>query len=74
MLLACKVEEIYIPRVGDFALATDGGYTKEQIVQMEGKIMKVLGFKLHPVTLCQWANWYMTMWDVYQETNIKQFY
>jgi hypothetical protein len=29
MLLACKIEEIYIPRVGDFALATDGGYTKE---------------------------------------------
>lgn len=31
MLLACKIEEVYIPRVGDFALSTDGGYTKEQI-------------------------------------------
>ena len=29
LCLACKVEEVYIPRVNDFALATDGGYTKE---------------------------------------------
>jgi cyclin E len=29
MFLACKVEEVYIPRVHDFALATDGGYNKE---------------------------------------------
>lgn len=29
MFLACKVEEVYIPRANDFALATDGGYSKE---------------------------------------------
>lgn len=29
MFLACKVEEVYIPRVNDFALATDGGYNYE---------------------------------------------
>ena len=29
MFLACKVEEVYIPRVNDFALATDGGYNRE---------------------------------------------
>jgi hypothetical protein len=63
--LACKIEEIYIPRVGDFALATDGGYSKEQIVAMEGKMMQMLEFKLHPVTLSQWASWYMNMWDIY---------
>lgn len=31
MLLACKIEEVYIPRVNDFALATDGGYDKDSI-------------------------------------------
>lgn len=29
MFLACKVEEVYLPRVNDFALATDGGYNKD---------------------------------------------
>lgn len=29
MFVACKVEEVYIPRVNDFALATDGGYNKD---------------------------------------------
>lgn len=35
MFLACKVEEVFIPRVNDFALATDGGYDKDQILEME---------------------------------------
>lgn len=29
MFIACKIEEVYIPRINDFALATDGGYTRE---------------------------------------------
>jgi Cyclin, N-terminal domain len=65
LLLSCKIEEVYIPRVNDFALATDGGYDKDHIVDMEMQIMKVLEFKLHPITLCTWAHWYMNMWDVY---------
>ncbi len=28
LFIACKVEEVFIPRVNDFALATDGGYNK----------------------------------------------
>jgi cyclin E len=67
LFLACKVEEVYIPRVNDFALATDGGYTKEEILEMEFKMMKTLRYKLHPVTMCTWANWYVNMWDVYAD-------
>eukprot|EP00347_Sterkiella_histriomuscorum_P005514 403356327 len=74
MLIACKIEEVYIPRVNDFALSTDGGYTKEQILMMEGYLMKVLAFKLHPITLSNWMNWYMNMWDIYQDQSLKQYY
>ena len=28
MFLATKVEEVYVPRVSDFALSTDGGYNE----------------------------------------------
>lgn len=39
LFLACKVEEVYIPRLEDFSAATDGGYSKNQILDMEFKIM-----------------------------------
>jgi cyclin E len=29
LMLASKVDEVFVPRSNDFALATDGGYTKE---------------------------------------------
>lgn len=74
LFLACKVEEVYIPRVNDFALATDGGYTKEEILEVEFSMMKTLRYKLHPVTMCTWANWYINMWDVYAEQNLKPLY
>jgi hypothetical protein len=40
MFLATKIEEVFVPRVGDFALATDGGYNTIQIMEMEKKITK----------------------------------
>lgn len=67
MYLATKVEEVLIPRTSDFALSTDGGYSKEQILDMEMKIMKTLTWKLHPITIVHWANWYIQMWELYSE-------
>jgi cyclin E len=71
LLVACKVEEVYIPRMNDFALATDGGYTKEQILEMEYKVMQTLRYKLHPMTLCTWSNWFLNMWDIFAEQNLR---
>jgi cyclin E len=28
LYMACKVDEVYVPRIGDFALATDGCYSE----------------------------------------------
>ena len=38
MLIASKLEEVLVPRVNDFALSTDGGYSKEAIMEMELKL------------------------------------
>lgn len=59
MMIAAKVEEILIPRVSDFALSTDGGYSRDQIIFMESKIMKTLEWKVNPVTSINWVNWYI---------------
>ena len=37
LFLAAKMEEVYSPRVADFAKSTDNGYNVDQIVKMEKK-------------------------------------
>lgn len=46
MLIACKYEEIYAPETKDFVVVTDKAYTKEEIHDMEGKILSTLEFNL----------------------------
>ncbi len=46
MLIACKYEEIYAPETKDFVFVTDKAYTREEIHDMEGKILLALDFNL----------------------------
>ena len=46
MLIACKYEEIYSPEVKDFVYVTDKAYRREEVLEMEGKILSVLKFQL----------------------------
>jgi G2/mitotic-specific cyclin-B, other len=46
MLIASKYEEIYAPEVRDFVYVTNKCYTKEEILNMEGKILTALDFDI----------------------------
>jgi len=46
LLIACKYEEIYAPEVKDFVVVTDSSYKREEILDMEGKILLGLSFNL----------------------------
>lgn len=46
MLIACKYEEIYPPVVKDFVYITDHAYEKENILEMERKMLRVLDFDI----------------------------
>lgn len=46
MLIACKYEEIYAPETKDFVFVTDKAFTREEIHDMEGKILSTLEFNL----------------------------
>eukprot|EP01123_Difflugia_compressa_P012416 TRINITY_DN529_c0_g1_i1.p1 TRINITY_DN529_c0_g1~~TRINITY_DN529_c0_g1_i1.p1 ORF type:complete len:466 (+),score=104.83 TRINITY_DN529_c0_g1_i1:1512-2909(+) len=46
MLVASKYEEIYAPECNDFVYVSDGAYTKKQILEMEGRILNALSFRL----------------------------
>lgn len=54
-----QVEEIYPPKIAEFAYVTDGACTEEEILGKELVILKGLGWNLSPVTAPGWLNIYM---------------
>jgi hypothetical protein len=46
MLIASKYEEIYAPEIRDFVYITDKTYTRDEILQMEYKILSTLKFDI----------------------------
>lgn len=46
LFIASKYEELFPPAIGDFIYITDDTYTKNQLLDMEIKIMKALDFNL----------------------------
>ena len=52
MLLACKVEEIYLPSIEDFVYSTNNAYSESEVKEMELTMMSVLNFDLNaPISL-----------------------
>ena len=48
LYIACKFREIYYPQFKDFFDATDGAYTKEDILRIEKDILKTVNYNLFP--------------------------
>ncbi|KAF8692301.1 hypothetical protein HU200_039910 [Digitaria exilis] len=51
MLIAAKYEEISPPHAEDFCYITDNTYTKQELLKMEGDILKLLKFELGNPTI-----------------------
>jgi len=50
MLIASKYEEIYPPELNDFVYITDNSYTREDILDMESLILRVLDWNITVAT------------------------
>ncbi|XP_061449897.1 G1/S-specific cyclin-E1 [Rhineura floridana] len=59
LFIAAKLEEIYPPKLHQFAYVTDGACTEEEILSMELIVMKALNWNLSPLTVVSWLNIYM---------------
>ncbi|XP_066569781.1 G1/S-specific cyclin-E1 [Amia ocellicauda] len=59
LFIAAKLEEIYPPKLHQFAYVTDGACTEDEILDMELIIMKELKWSLSPLTTMSWLNIYM---------------
>ncbi|XP_061620941.1 G1/S-specific cyclin-E1 isoform X1 [Phyllopteryx taeniolatus] len=59
LFIAAKFEEMYPPKVHEFAYVTDEACTEDEILSMEIIIMKELKWSLSPQTPVSWLNVYM---------------
>ncbi|XP_063293499.1 G1/S-specific cyclin-E1 [Pelobates fuscus] len=61
LFLAAKREEIYPPKLYQFAFITDRACTRKEIRNMELIILKALCWRLNPLTVISWLNVYMQL-------------
>ena len=46
LLISCKSQEIYYPQLNELIDITDGAYIKEELIEMETHVLKVLNFNI----------------------------
>ncbi|PIK53890.1 cyclin E [Apostichopus japonicus] len=61
LFIASKLEEIYPPKLGDFAYVTDGACSERNILDQEIIMLQALKWNLSPVTVNNWLNVYMQL-------------
>ncbi|XP_055540208.1 G1/S-specific cyclin-E isoform X2 [Wyeomyia smithii] len=59
LFVAAKVEEIYPPKIGEFAYVTDGACSEEDILREELLLLHELQWSINPVTIMGWLGLYM---------------
>ncbi|XP_059475401.1 G1/S-specific cyclin-E1 [Neocloeon triangulifer] len=59
LFVASKVEEIYPPKVSEFAYVTDGACTEQSILDHEVYVLKALEWDLCPLTPAGWVRLYL---------------
>lgn len=59
LFVAAKVEEIYPPKIGEFAYVTDGACTEDDILREELLLLSELQWSINPVTVMGWLGLYM---------------
>ena len=46
LLISCKSQEIYYPQLNELIDITDGAYIKDELIEMEAHVLKVLNFNI----------------------------
>lgn len=61
LFIAAKVEEIYPPKINEFAYVTDNACHEEDILKQEIIILTTLKWQISPVTIVGWLSVYMQL-------------
>lgn len=74
MLIACKYEEILVPKIEDFVDITNNTYTKDQILQQEFQILQALEYDLTFPTVNRFLERYHALAELPKEVFILACY
>ncbi|RWS27716.1 G1/S-specific cyclin-E-like protein [Leptotrombidium deliense] len=69
LFIASKIEEIYPPKLSEFAYVTDGACSDDEIIIKELVILKALNWDLYPMTINSWLSIYMQLYSVFEKEN-----
>lgn len=72
LFIAAKIEEIYPPKLSEFAYVTDGACTEDEIIINELVILKALKWGLYPMTVNSWLTVYMQLYASLEKENAIQ--
>lgn len=61
LFIAAKVEEIYPPKLSEFAYVTDGACSEDDILKQELVILCALKWQTNPITIIGWLGIYMQL-------------
>ena len=65
--MASKMEEVFVPEIKYFSKATNYSSSIDDICDMERHFLKSLRFRLLPLTLLSWMDWYTLQWDAFAD-------
>ena len=71
LFIASKVEEIYPPKLHEFAYVTDSACTEDDILQQEILVLQTLNWNITPVTIMGWVSIYMQLHDTTGKTDTR---
>ena len=69
LFIASKIEEIYPPKLSEFAYVTDGACSEDDIISQELVILKSLNWQLTPMTVNNWLSVYMQLFALLEKEN-----
>jgi cyclin B len=74
LFIACKYEEIYPPEVRDCVHITDNAYDREEVLKMEGDILKELNYQICVPTCYHFLTRYLNCIQASERTQLLASY
>lgn len=66
--IAAKIEEVQIPKLGEYANTTNNQFSIEDIIHYEQFLLSQIKWEIVPITVNTWVNWYICQWDLFIDT------
>ena len=74
MFIACKFNEIELPHINNLVYVTNNTYEVSELIQLEGKVLNALDFKIHLPTRLDYLNFLLQQSGLSEKQNFICYY